>query len=76
MTPLKEGAVYEHVKTGNKYRLLYVAKHSETLDELVVYEALYDNPVGKIWARPKELFVGEAQSPDGSFHPRFRLVGE
>ena len=74
MTPLKEGAVYEHVKTSRQYRLLVIAKDSKTLEEFVVYEALYDNPVSKVWFRSKESFVGEAKSPDGTFHPRFRLV--
>jgi len=46
---------YRHYK-GNIYRFLYEAKHSETGEELVVYQALYGN--GGIWARPKELFYG------------------
>lgn len=71
---LKVGAVYEHVKTGKQYKLLMLAKDEKTLEDLVVYEALYENNVGKIWVRTKEAFLGEAQSPDGSFHPRFRLV--
>ena len=76
MTPLIVGAEYEHVKTGNHYRLLALAKDSHTLTDLVVYEALYDNTVAKIWVRSKEEFLGEAQSPDGTLHPRFRLVAE
>lgn len=46
---------YRHYK-GNVYRFLYEAKHSETGDELVVYQALYGNR--GIWARPKDMFYG------------------
>jgi len=68
------GANYEHVKTGKLYRLLSVAKHHQSLEEYVVYEALYDNQVSKVWMRSKEEFLGEAKSPDGTFHPRYQLV--
>lgn len=74
MTPINVGAVYEHVKTGNKYRLLAVGKHVENLEDLAVCEALYDNTVAKVWVRPLSEFIGEAQSNDGSFHPRFKLL--
>lgn len=76
MTPIHPGSIYEHVKTARRYRLIGVGKHSETLEEFVVYEALYKNPVSKLWLRPLAEFVGEAKSPDGSFHPRFQLVKE
>ena len=74
MMPLTIGATYEHVKTGKQYKLLYVAKDSKSLEEMVVYEALYDNSVSKIWVRSKKSFTGEAVRPDGTLHPRFRLV--
>lgn len=70
---LRVGAVYRHEKTGTRYRLLAVGKHVKTLEEFVVYEALYDNPVSKVWIRPKDSFLGEAKSPEGTFHPRFTL---
>lgn len=73
MMELIVGAVYRHVKTGTRYRLLAVGKHVKTLQEYVVYEALYDNPVSKVWIREKDSFVGEAKSPEGTFHPRFEL---
>lgn len=76
MTPIHIGKVYTHVKTGTKYRVLAVAKDVEDLREFVVYEALYDNPVSKVWIREKDSFTGEAKSPDGTFHPRFVLSGE
>ena len=71
---LKIGSTYEHVKTGKLYKLTALAKDSSTLEELVVYEALYENKVSKIWVRTKKEFMGQALSPDGTKHPRFRLV--
>jgi len=70
------GGVYEHVKTQTRYRVIAIAKDTKNLEDFVIYEALYDNPVSKVWVRPKESFIGEAKSPDGTFHPRFRLVTE
>lgn len=48
--------LYKHYKKGNMYKVHFVAKHSETLETLVVYEALYDNPDGKFWVRPVNMF--------------------
>ncbi len=42
---------YRHYN-GKKYRVVGIAKHSETLEDLVVYEALYDNEVSPLWVRP------------------------
>lgn len=66
---LLPGALYEHFK-GNRYKLLYIARHSETLEELVVYQALYD---GSIWVRPLQMFI-EKVSVDGVLIPRFKHV--
>ena len=52
MMELKPG-LYRHFK-GNLYRLLYVAKHSETLELMVVYQALYGE-MG-IWVRPARMW--------------------
>ena len=65
---------YQHYK-GKDYRVLGVAKHSETLDELVVYEALYDNSESKVWVRPKKMFE-ENVEVDGRTVPRFKYIGE
>ncbi len=73
---VEKGAVYEHVKTGKRYRVLAVARDSETLAEFVVYEALYNNPVSRYWIRPLENFTGEAIRPDGTVHTRFTKVGD
>ncbi len=65
---------YRHYK-GNEYRIIGVAKHSETLEELVVYEASYDNPEGKLWVRPKTMFL-EYVATGGVQIPRFGYIGE
>ena len=64
---------YIHSKTGNPYRVIAVGKHSETLEEMVVYEALYDNPDGKIWIRPVKSFTEEVVLK-GKKVPRFKFI--
>lgn len=65
--------IYKHSKTGNLYRVHFVAKHSETLEDMVVYEALYENPKSKFWVRPLSLFTGEVEF-NGKIVPRFVFV--
>ncbi len=53
-----ETGIYKHYK-GNKYEVIGIAHHSETLEEVVVYKALYDTPdfgYGAIWVRPLAMF--------------------
>ena len=71
MMELKPG-LYRHFK-GNKYRLLCVAKHSETQEEMVVYQALYGD-MG-IWVRPASMW-NEQVERDGYSGPRFYPVEE
>ena len=71
MMELKPG-LYRHFK-GNRYRLLYVAKHSETLEPMVVYQALYGE-MG-IWVRPAAMW-NEQVDRDGYHGPRFYPVEE
>ncbi len=65
------GGIYQHYK-GKKYRLINVVRHSETLEELVMYETLYENDLGKLWVRPKEMFTEHLS--DGK--PRFKYLAE
>ncbi len=67
--------IYQHSKTGRLYRVHYTAKHSETLEELVVYETLYDNPASKYWVRPAGMFE-ELVEVQGKRVPRFVFVRE
>lgn len=62
---------YEHSKSGKKYKVLGVARHSETLEELVVYQALYGE--NNIWVRPIEMFLEEVEI-SGAKVPRFKFI--
>lgn len=66
--------IYRHSKTGKLYRVIGVAKHSETLEDFVVYEALYDNPTSKLWIRPAAMF-SETVKINGTSVPRFQRTG-
>ncbi len=72
-TPLIIGGLYEHYK-GKPYRVLGIVRHSETLEELVHYECLYDNPDGTFWVRPRAMFE-EHVVIDGISRPRFAYQG-
>jgi hypothetical protein len=69
---LKVGGLYEHYK-GKRYRVHGTVKHSESLEEMVLYETLYENELGKMWVRPKDMFL-EFIELNGKSIPRFRLV--
>ncbi|MBE5802072.1 MAG: DUF1653 domain-containing protein [Clostridiales bacterium] len=71
MSELKPG-VYRHFK-GNLYRLIAVARHSETLEEMVVYQALYGE--GGWWVRPAAMW-SEHVEKDGYSGPRFAWADE
>lgn len=62
---------YRHFK-GNEYELLYLAHHSETLEEMVVYRALYGE--GGVWVRPASMW-DEWVDRDGKRQPRFTYIG-
>lgn len=63
---------YRHFK-GNEYEVLYIAKHSETLEEMVVYRALYGD--GGVWVRPAAMW-NEYVERDGKVYKRFTFIGE
>lgn len=63
---------YQHYK-GNFYKVIDVARHSETLEYLVVYECLYDNPDGRLWVRPLGMFLEEVEV-NGKKMPRFKFI--
>ena len=68
---LKPGR-YRHFK-GKEYRLIGIAKHSETLEPMVVYEPLYGQ--GGLWVRPAAMW-SQTVERDGYVGPRFQWIGE
>ena len=63
---------YKHYK-GNIYRFLHEAKHSESKEEFVIYQALYGN--NEIWARSKDMFYGYVEV-DGVEQLRFKEISK
>ena len=68
---LKKG-IYKHYK-GNKYEVLEIATHSETLEKLVVYKALYGN--FGIWVRQYRMFIEQVKI-NNIKTSRFKWIGE
>lgn len=64
--------IYKHFK-GGQYKVIGTAKHSETLEDFVVYEALYENKTSKLWVRPKAMFQ-ESVEVAGKVVPRFKFI--
>jgi cyclomaltodextrinase len=69
MTTIKPGR-YRHFK-GNEYEVIGVAKDSETMEEVVVYRALYGER--GLWVRSAKMFA-EIVERDGRAMPRFQRI--
>lgn len=67
-----ENGRYRHYK-GKDYEVIGVAKHSETLENLVVYRQLYGE--GGLWVRPLAMFMEDVEV-DGVRVPRFMKIGD
>ena len=68
---------YKHYK-GKEYEVIGLARHSETLEELIIYKALYESDefgANALWARPKDMFF-ESTIVEGKKVPRFQYIGE
>lgn len=68
------GGLYQHYK-GKNYIVHSIVRHSETLEELVYYECLYENDLGKLWVRPLRMFL-ETVEIEGKTIPRFKYIGD
>ena len=71
MDTIKPGK-YRHFK-GNEYEVIGIAKHSETLEPMVVYRALYGE--GGLWVRPASMW-DEIIERDGQSFKRFTFIEE
>ncbi|MGE5381734.1 MAG: DUF1653 domain-containing protein [Methylocystaceae bacterium] len=69
---LNIGGKYRHFK-GNEYRVLFLAKHSETEEDMVVYQALYGDRL--IWVRPLSMFLDQKEV-NGALVDRFTELEE
>ena len=65
-----ETGKYRHFK-GNEYEVLYIAKHSETMEDMVVYRALYGEK--GVWVRPAAMWE-ETITRDGKTFKRFEKI--
>lgn len=63
---------FRHYK-NKPYKYVGLAKHSETLEDMVIYETRYENAAGRVWVRPKQMFF-ESIELDGKQTPRFEQV--
>jgi len=66
---LRTGRYRHFKKEDHEYEVLGVARHSETLEEMVVYKALYG--AQDIWVRPLDNFLAVVDTPEG---PRSRFI--
>lgn len=65
---------YRHFK-GGLYQVIALGKHSETLEDLVLYKALYNNTTSEYWVRPIDSFLG-FKIIDGKKIARFKYLGD
>lgn len=68
---IKKG-IYEHYK-GNRYRVIALAKHSESHEDMVVYQNIADS--NKIWVRPLAMFMEKIEF-NGEVVARFKYIGK
>lgn len=71
MSFIKKGT-YRHYK-GNFYELIDIARHSESLEDVVIYRALYGD--FGLWVRPLRMFIEEIEN-NGVIQKRFELINE
>lgn len=63
---------FKHYK-NKPYKFLGTVRHSETLEEMVLYESLYENKLGALWVRPKDMFFENIEI-NGTSRPRFEKI--
>lgn len=71
---IKIGANYKHYKNHNLYKVIALAKDSETLQDLVVYEVLFPHPLSRVWVRPYHEWTEEVTNEKGEAVQRYSLI--
>ncbi len=66
-----ELGIYKHYK-GNMYQVIGMAKHSETLEDMVIYKPLYKSTLAEFWVRPAHMWAEFVTLADGTTVPRFQ----
>jgi len=72
MRKILVGKIYHHFK-GNDYKVVFIGKNSETMEDVVIYQSLTD---GKVWVRPYDMFnslVDTTKYPEIKQKYRFEL---
>ncbi len=67
-----EKGIYKHYK-GNLYQVIGTAKHSESLEDMIIYKPLYENCIAEYWVRPAHMWH-EIVTVNGLQVPRFKKV--
>lgn len=67
--------IYKHSKSGNIVKVLGIVKHSETLEDLVLYDHMGTNELSDLWVRPIAMFE-ETVTVAGKQVPRFEFISE
>jgi len=70
------GQRYRHYKRGGEYLIIGIARHSESEEGMVIYQAEYADaefPLGQLWARPLGMFLEEVEY-EGAMVPRFQRL--
>lgn len=74
MSEVKTGSIYTHYKNPDKrYKVIGIALNTETEENMVVYEPLYESLNAALFVRPLKMFVEEVEK-DGQKIPRFTLI--
>lgn len=71
---MKKG-IYKHSKSGDLVKVLGFVKHSETLEDFVLYDHMGTNPLSDLWVRPIKMFE-EIVEIKGEKVPRFVFIRE
>jgi hypothetical protein len=73
---MEKGDIYQHYRNQQYYKIIGIGRHTETLEEFVIYIALYfDKKYGNeaIWVRPKSMFLENVEH-EGKIVPRFTQI--